>query len=271
MIEWNKHNVKVTPLKRGQKVTYELVNIGIDPLSTDQRPEIPFMLGVPTRDRILDNDDNVVDIAYITNYTHGDQPQFGEITFTKAMGGTITLSGDRPEEKRMYEYMELCNYNASNPKRDTSVNPIFKRQDYKKDKADERSRRNLLVDALTASKKLTAVETRRLAVALNITAEDADEVSIRIEEFAEKNPAKFLAMLENADLSIMEVADAAQKAGLILVDQQARKILSSNKSTLYTWAPEAGVDWKEKFVQFTKSEEGQAFYKEIQSSLKAKK
>jgi hypothetical protein len=271
MIEWNKHKSKVTPLKKGQKATYELINIGVDQLSTDQRPAIPFMMGVPTKDRIIDEGDEVADIAYIKGYTHGDQPQFGEITFTKAMAGTITLSGDRPEERKMYEYMELCNYNASNPKRDQGINPIFKRQDYKKDKAEERSRRNLLVEALNASKKLTAVETKRLAVALNITAEDQDEVAIRIEEFAENNPAKFLAMLENADLSIMEVADAAQKAGLILVDAQARKIMSSNKSTLYTWAPEAGVDWKEKFVQFTKSEEGQAFYKEIQSSLKAKK
>jgi hypothetical protein len=271
MIEWNNYKKKPAALKRGQRATYELIGIKEDPLSTDGRLEIPFMFGIPTTDRIVGDGDEVIDIAYISNYTHGNVPQFGEIVFTKAQAGTITLDGGRPEDMKMYEYLELCNYNASNPARDTSVHALFKRQDYKKDKADERARRSLLVDALTASKKLTAVETRKLAVALNIAAEDQDEIAIRIEEFAEKNPTKFLAMLENADLSIMEVADAASKAGLILVDPQARKIMASNKSTLYTWAPEAGVDWKEKFVQFTKSEEGQAFYKEIQSSLKAKK
>jgi hypothetical protein len=271
MINWNSHKRKVAPLKRGQKVTYELVNIGVDPLSTDGRPELPFVLGIPTRDRIIDEDDNIVDIAYITNYSFGNNPVFGEIQFTKAMGGTITLAGGKVEDQKMYEFMELSNYNASNPNRDQTVNPLFKRVDYKKDKADERKQRTLLVEAIGAATKLNKVESARIAIALNIVAEDADELAIRIEEFAERNPAKFLAMLENADLAIMEVADAAKKAGLISVDTQARKISSSSGSTLYTWAPEAGVDWKEKFVQFTKSEEGQAFYKEIQSSLKAKK
>jgi hypothetical protein len=271
MIQWNNYKKKVAALKKGQKVTYELVGLKEDPLSTDGRLEVPFMFGVPATDRIVDDSDEVVDIAYITNYGHGNTPQFGEINFLKSQGGTITLSGGKADDMKMYEYMEICNYNASNPNRDTTIHALFRRQDYKKDKADDRKRRNLLVDAINASKKLTAVEMKRLAIALNIYAEDADEVSIRIEEFAEKNPESFLAMLENKDLAIMEIADAALKAGLISVDPQARKIVSPTGSTLYTWAPEAGVDWKEKFVQFTKSEEGQEFYKEIQVSLKSKK
>lgn len=271
MIKWNECKRKVEPLKTGQKATYELLNVGIDPLSTDDRPEIPFIFGIPKKDRIVDEDNNIVDIGYIVGYEQGNVPKFGSIHFTKAMGGTITLHGGRAEDMKMYEYMERTNYNASNPYRDQSIQPLFKRQNWKKDQAEKREKRATLIEAMQSATKLTAVEMRKLSIALNITADDQEEIKARIEDFAENNPSKFLAMLENADLNIMEIADAAMKAKLISVDQQARKILSSNGSTLYTWAPEAGVDWKEKFVQYTKSEEGQAFYKEIQTALKAKK
>lgn len=271
MIKWNEYKRKITPLKSGQKATYELLNVGIDPLSLDESPELPFIFGIPKKDRIVDEDDNIVDIGYIVGYGEGGSPRFGSIQFLKAQGGTITLHGGRADDMKMYEYLERTNYNASNPYRDPSVQPLFKRQDWKKDQADKRASRAILVDALSSATKLTAVELRRIAIALNISSDDQEEIKARIEDFAENNPARFLAMLENADLSIMEIADAALKAKLISVDHQARKILSSNGSTMYTWAPEAGVDWKEKFVQYTKSEEGQAFYKEIQGALKAKK
>lgn len=271
MIKWNECKRKIEPLKSGQKATYEILGVGVDPLSTDGRPELPFMFGIPKKDRIVDEDNNIVDIGYITGYEQGNSPKFGSIVFTKAQGGTITLHGGRAEDMSMYFYMERTNYNESNPHRDPSVSALFKRQNWKKDQADKRQKRGQLVDAISTASKLTAVEMRRIAIALNISADDQEEIKARIEDFAELNPTKFLSMLENADLAIIEVADAAEKAKLISVDQQSRKILSSNGSTLYAWGPEANVDWKEKFVQFTKSEDGQAFYKEIQMSLKAKK
>jgi hypothetical protein len=38
-----------------------------------------------------------------------------------------------------------------------------------------------------------------------------------------------------------------------------------------TWAPEADVDWKDKFVAAVKTDEGQKFFKELKEQLKSKK
>jgi len=276
-IKWNDvpKSMKPKPLKKGEFAIYELIGIGQNPMAKDRiELEIPNMKGIRNKDRILvgsGEDARAVDIGYIIGYGQGDQPKFGTITWLKSMAGMLRVSTDNAAGLAMYEYLELCNFNESNPNRDTTIGAIFKRKDFKAELEEKRSKRKDLEDAILASRKLTETEVLKLAMGLNITGEDKDEIRGKVEDFAFSKPETFLSMMENKDLDIKEIGMAALKAKLITIDNQARKILSQSGEVVTTWPPEADVDWKDKFVAAVKTDEGQKFFKELKEQLKIKK
>ena len=227
-VKWNVGAPKVTPLKKGQRVIYELIDIKDNPLAVNRKePELPFIKGVPAKDQIIVNNNGeqeVVDIAFIESFRQGGEPVFGKIQFRKAQAGAIILSGDKASDLKQYEYMERCNFNESNPNRNKSVIPVFKRRNYQEELKKDRIRRKDLRDALNMVEEMTDVELRKFAVALKVTGEDDDEIRTKIEQWAEKNPEKFLAMTENRDLSIMSILDVAKKKKMITVEMQGRKM-----------------------------------------------
>lgn len=273
-VQWNDTKKTIKPLKG--TIMYEISGIKQNPMATDRLEfEIPFMSGIPSTDRIMENleggESRVVDIAYIDSFGPGGVPSFGQITFMKANAGCIVLNASKPNDVKMYDYMERCNFNESNPDRDTSRPAIFRRVDKAADLQVKRSKRKELRDALNIVETLGALELRRLAIGLNISGIDDDDIRASVEDFAEKDPMKLLAMLENKDTEIMRRAEDAKKAKIISVDNQARHIKSGSGETLYSWAPEKDADWRKQFVRFAKSEDGQAFYKEMLSQLDSKK
>lgn len=260
--EKSKKTKKLTPLKGIAE--YQLVGLGINPMRTDVKVrELPFMSGVPTKDTIVEKDDDGNEITVEISYSK-------DITFFKSRAGAIFLNSQKAEDLKKYEYMERCNYNASNPNRDPSKPAIFERVDRAAQRKAKAEKRNELRSALEKAGKLSDIEARRIAVALNITGVDPEDIKMGVEDFAEREPVKFLAMLENKDTEIMRRAEDARKAKIITVDNQKRAIIVTGGSTLHTWPPRANADWKEEFVIFVKSEEGQAFYNEMVAQLDAK-
>ncbi len=274
-VKYNDLKKRPPALKPGQRVVYELVNIRDNPMAYGrQEPEFPFMLGIPYRDRIIEQDGErteVKDIAYIVGYKAGNKPIFGRINFTKANAGAVVVNGSNANDQKLYEYLELCNFNQSNPNRNPSIPALFKRRNYAEELKKKSDLRKDLKSALDYIEKMSAVEMRKFALGLNVSGEDDEEIRMKVEDWAEKNPRKFLAMTENQDLVIMEVAEAARKAKLITIDNQGRRILNQSGSTITTWPPEVGADWKQKFVGYVKTQEGQEFYRELKEIVKIKK
>jgi hypothetical protein len=273
-VQWNNTKKQIAPLKG--TVMYEISGIKQNPMATDRLEfEIPFMCGVPSTDRIVEDlgkgDTQVVDIAYIDSFGPGGVPNFGQITFMKANAGAIVLSDRKANDVKMYDYLERCNYNESNPDRDASKPIIFRKVNKAADLQSKRAKRKELRDALNIVETLGALDLRRLAIGLNITGIDDDDIRAKVEDFAEKDPIKLLTMLENKDTEIMRRAEDGKKAKIIVIDNQARHIKSASGETLFTWPPEKDVDWRKQFVRYVKSEDGQAFYKEMISQLDAKK
>ena len=273
-ITWNKYP-KITNLKQGQKVAYELVNVRKDALDPERkRLAIPVIKEIPIRDRVLINDE-YVDIAYITGYTQGGKPVFGRIRFGNEedieASGKLIIRGGSARAQAQYEYMEQTNYNESNPNRNPAVQPIFRKVDYKERLKEKRTEREYLKEALNISSDMTASMVAQIAIALNYRDEDPNQLRGRIEEFAMINPKKFIALTENKDLNIMEIYEQAKKKGLVKSDIQTRKIMSQSGEMLTTWSPEPNVNDAEKFVLFVKSDEGSKFYDELKIQLKSKK
>ena len=275
---WNKYK-KPELLKPGQKVVYELIDIRKDKLDPrGERLAIPVKKAIQNKCRVFDPDLNdYIDIAYIEGYATGGKPIFGQIFFESDKRGRIFLRGGNPSDQRKYEFMERSNENLSNPNRITSVRPIFKRVDFKKDREKKREERSYLKDALTISEGLSESMLLQIAIALNMkvpnsmTADEKEELKMRIEEFAAENPKKFIAMTENKDLAIMEVANDAIKRGLLVVNKQHRKITTQSGELVCNWETgEKDINPIEKFVGFVKSDAGSKFYAELKEQMKKK-
>ena len=86
------------------------------------------MKNVPPKDRIVDPITNdFVDIASIKTIGVGGKLSFYDIVFERDFNGILILDGSKISDHEMYEYLELTNYNASNPNRSEDVIPIFER------------------------------------------------------------------------------------------------------------------------------------------------
>lgn len=271
-VTYNKYK-KPPILKQGQKVVYELVNIRKDALDPEKkRLAIPVKREIQNRQRVFDADINdYIDIAFIESFSVGGRPVFGHIYFEADKSGKIILKGGNPTDQRKYEFMERSNENLSNPNRVSTVQAVFKRKDYAKERLEKKEKRSLLVDAIKISESMTDTMMSQIAVALNFKDDDKDQLKARIEDYAYTFPEKFIALTENKDLSIMEVADTAIKKGFILVNKQHRKITSASGEMLIGWGTgEVDVNPAEKFVSFVKSDEGSKFYEELKQQMKKK-
>ncbi len=275
-IKWNNYDKgSLKTLKPSDKVVYELVNIRKDALDPEKkRFAVPLIKEIPVRDRVL-VDGEYIDIAFIETFTTGGKPVFGRIRFGSDKDiestGKLVIRGGTATAQRMYEFMEMTNWNASNPNRNPNIPAIFKRVNYAEKLKEKRTERQYLTDALVKSREMSLQTVKEIAIALNYKDEDMDLLRNRIEEYAQLEPRKFIALCENKDTAIMAVFDEAVKKGLMKVDQQARKILNHNGEALTQWAPEPNVNVAEKFVLFVKSDEGNKFYQELKIQLKANK
>lgn len=273
MIKFNEYKTEVTPLKKGQKAIYELTGIQKDPLDPEGvKFTIPFAKGVPNKDRVWDEaSKEFIDIAYITGYGEGNRPILGEITFWQSSGGLMILNGGKANDERLYQFMERTNYNGSNPHRDPSYPIIFTRKDYKAEAKKRTEERDLKFLAVKKAKELNISMVRQIAVYLHFDMDREDDVlRERLEDYAETNPKSFLALTENKDLVIMEVANEAVNRGILFIDKQGRKITDKGGQTLLTWQIKPDVNPLEEFVAFVKTDSGSEYYSELKTVLKKK-
>lgn len=272
MIKYNEYKEKET-LKRGQKAIYELTGIEKDPLDPDGvKLAIPFAKGVPNTDRVWDEElKKFIDIAFITGEGEGGTPKMGDIVFWKEMGGIMILHGGKARDERLFQYMERTNYNGSNPHRDPTSPVIFTRKDYKAEAKKKREERDIKFLAVKKAKELSLTQVRQISVYLYFNT-DAEEEVLRekLEEYADNNPNAFLALTENKDLVIMDVASEAINKGILFVDKQGRKITDKGGQVLLTWQIKPDANPLEEFVAFVKTDAGSEYYAELKSVLKKK-
>lgn len=209
---------KPVALKRGESATYRLLGVKInskDPSKT----KVPCSQNVPNRDRIWDeNKSEFVDIAMIASIG-AEGPAYRTLWFEKQNLGTIVLQGGAVRDAEAYEFMELCNYNASNPKRDETIPALFYRVDLKKESDSRRKGRSTKRQALNLAAEMGAADIRNF-VAMMGWQEDQDLVVLRdkVEEYAESHPEEFVRRSKNKQNAIYALISRAKTARVITFD-----------------------------------------------------
>lgn len=242
-----------------EPVTYQLLNIQADPVNRG-RLIIPTSRMIPNIDTIYDPGDKQVKvIKYVvgmeTVTTSDGKPtiveKLGDIFFYKNALGQITISPNNPKDVALYQYMEICNFNASNPHRDKNINPIFQKLDKTRDAKEEFNREIQRNEAISKALNMPYEQLRVLAEQLKVdTNRDPYEVRMAMKVKAEQTPGIFI---ENSKVDVMDtiaaqMKEAEDKKIIAFIEEENKWVWGQNKVTLLQLQP--GMEAKEALIRF---------------------
>jgi hypothetical protein len=210
------------PLKKGEVVTYQFVTGKPNPVPKDQRgkgPDIIYNVSIriPTSDTIRTTDDRIIDIGVV------DKIEDNRVVKTKFLairandnGGFFSVTGGDVSSEIFYEFLELTNANESNPYRDESIAPLFKKVDAKRDAKMMVGQGEAIGIATNAVVGMNVGEMRKIAASLNMNSEE-DPLIIRGElmKMAINTPEKFIKLIDNPDTQLKALVKRATELGLV--------------------------------------------------------
>lgn len=205
----------VRKLKPDERAVYRVMNVRPDPDNAGKFL-LPSALQIPSTDIIFDKKkQEFVNIAAIERQDLEGNPIFANIVFSASNLGYLFLNGNNALHQKIYQFIELCNFNESNKDRNQEYETHFYRVDTKKDAMEERTLRKLIVKAVNIALELDDVKAKEAAMAIGIDAESIEEIRNMLEDYAEENPEEFLEIIERASLANESMLKDAVKAGFI--------------------------------------------------------
>lgn len=262
--------VKGTMLKPGEQVIYRLHNLQKNPMDPTKLA-VPAAKNVPPIDTIWDEETQTyIDIAAVRTVAPTGEHTFHEIFFYGNQAGHMILVGGRALDQEIHSYLSLCNYNASNPNRDTTKEAIFERVD-EEAKAEKESRtRNIRREALNAAADLSPEEVKDFAAALG--KDDTKTVAVlrnELEEMADKSPEDFMKLINNKQAVMKAAINRAIKKGVIVFNQEQSRFEWPNQEAILTVARSTGSDAVDELISFcVSSAKGDKVYQTISSKAK---
>ncbi len=253
------YNVGVSTPKLEGVYIYKMHGITKD---KDGNLEGPMMRNVPYQDQII-QEGKVINIASILSIDAEGNTEFDPMFFSRAEAWQIALDSSVVANRARIEYLELCNYNTSNPNRDSKAEAIFYRVDLKKEAEQAMNTKRTKHEAMSRAFALTGPELLEFATIRGLKTTDADTLSQLAVEAAESDSVAFMSLPFNQD-SFGPLIKQAQSKGLIKFD-----------GTVWVWA-----DTKEEIVKSTsakksvedltahlKSEEGKATLQHLKEKI----
>lgn len=262
--------LKETLLKKGEQVVYKVVGIQPDPMNPGKW-SIPAAKNVPPTDQIWDEEkQEYIDIAAVKTFDAEGNHTYHDIFFYGTQGGHLILRGGSATDQEIHSFLSLCNYNGSNPKRDTSKEIYFELVDEKAKSESERKVRNLKREALNASADLSPEEVRTYTAARG--QDDSRPLEVlrnELENLADTDPKTFLDLIENKQAIMKAVLNRAIKKGVIVFDEQQSKFSWPNGEVITIVARSTGSDAVEDLIAFCVSNaKGEKVYQTIQQKSK---
>jgi len=263
--------------KKG-KYTFELTSTRFD--RSDSDPKYHRMVGIgpktiPSKCTIYDPyKEDYVELAYIDRYELDGTPVLGEITFETDNIGQITCFDGRVKDMRLFEYLKLSSWNASNPHRDQTSKPLYKEINLSKEKEQEYD--ILEVKDLAVSKFLTMdiSDVKAYLKRLNLSTVGTDkEVKLRLRGYVVKAPKDFIDSLENKEDKTLSIIALAEELDVIHNDHSKGAWKWSNTGqVIHTYSRRfmPGDTKHKKLLDFIKEDSnGKLVLEEIETQIKS--
>ena len=261
-----------TKLKPGETVVYRLHDLPEHPFIPGAKA-IPSVRQVPVVDQIYDSTtESYIDIAAVRAVNSEGEHTFHDLSFRIESAGELRLVGGRGVDQEIHSYLKLCNYNVSNPDRDSTKEAIFEFVDESAKSDVERKQRNIKREALNAAADLTADDVRNYTAALG--RDDSGKLEVlrnHLEDMADKSPADFLDLIGNKQALMKATINRALNKGVIVFNEEQSRFSWPNGEAILTVARTTGGDNVEELISFcVSSAKGEKVYQTIQSKAKSK-
>ncbi len=182
-------------------------------------------------------------------------------------------------QKSLFEYIQICNYNASNPNRIKNIEEVFKVMNTEKEAMEyvdmevERFEALKLVWGLfdKRTKKYDDEKIEYYNTLLKLGGATIAEKFVNLEKAARSNPRGMMHIVDTSKGEILMHIDKAFKDGILYLSEYAVEntitktvVVSSEKKMTMALA-------EEKLMVFYATEEGKPQYENIQKATKKKK
>jgi hypothetical protein len=262
----------VRKIPRGQTIVYRLTDMKPDP-DNDGEYLIPLNKNVPATDQTYDPvTDSYIPIAYITGVEANGEAKFGNIFFQKVNGGCLLLKSSNPQHQKMYQYLELCNWNRSNENRSIDYPTWFEKVDDQEEAKTSRSERKIILNALKTADALDFNQVRTIAAMLGLKLNQSeDELRDLVEDYAGYEPEKFLSMVEQQTNSAeADIREAVDLQILKHNKSSAKFVWVDTKEEVFTYKKRIGVKPFQEFAEHLLTE-NKEMYDAIKSRLQTER
>lgn len=260
-----------TKLKKDEIVVYRVSGIGPNPMDPSKLA-IPASKNVPVTDQIWDPvKEEYVDIALVKSVdaATGDH-KFHEVYFWGNLGGILMLKGGSASDQEIHSYLALCNYNGSNPNRDTNKEIVFELVDENTTAEKERRTRNAKREALNIAADLSPEDVRVYIAALG--GDDSRKLDVlrnELETLADRDPKAFLDLVGNKQSTMKAVINRAVSKGVILFNSEQSRYEWPTGEVILTVSRTTGSDAVEELVAYCVSNaKGEKVFATIQAKGK---
>jgi len=222
--------------KKDTVVRYKFL-IGVRDFDNPNKINYPTQ-NIKTKDRIRDPFSNeFVDIGV---FKEKKIIEGNETILTKkkwlaggSQEGELALTIGRIEDDELYEFMELSNENESNPYRDTSVVPMFKRIDVVKNAVNQNKARSARFTALQYVESLDDNGLREFAAAQGWDENEDIEVLRNLTgEMADKKPDAFIAFVQDPEMKDKSLLKYAFTKEILRHDVSTNKVYWTKSGTV---------------------------------------
>lgn len=225
-------------------------------------------LRIPKSDVVQDSDGNVYDIAYVEGAGPGGKQKVGEIWFHDYNGSLITLFVNSAKDRKQIEYLELCNYLTDNDNRDKSAPAFIERVDDTTDFKIRRDKRRKVHAALSVIEGFSDDEVLNFTRASKLPDKGTeDKRRFFLEEFAEKDPDKFLNSPIADYTALYEVIDEAKGKKIINYNTSNATWFTFDGGEIRKIKKGVGVSNKEELAKFLMTPDGSKHLDRIRAEL----
>lgn len=258
-----------TKLKKDEIVRYRIISTARHPLTGEFI--IPSAVSIPATDEIWDQElQEFVNIAAIDRISPDGSVSFENIWFYGSDFGILTLAGGSAKAQNLHSYLALSNYNASNPNRNTQVEPFYELMDENAKSETERKTRNLKREALNIAADLSIDDVKTYIAALG--KDDTRKVEVmrnELEMFADRFPKEFLELMDNKQATLKAVINRALNKNIITFDVEQSRFSWANGEVIVTVSRSTQGDNVEDLLTYLiSSTKGEKILQTIQSKLK---
>lgn len=269
-------------LKKGEYAAYQLVDVYYN----KDGKFVGRTVGIPNRDIVFDQDSgNPVPIGYVQGYSPEGVPNLGSIWFpVESECVVVCLSGVK--NASLYNYLEVSNYNESNPNRDTTTQAIYRRIDSLSNAKQTREQRTERVTALRAVIAMTNdqikefIEVNAEVLPVRVVSKpngeyDWETIRDSMERWAEQNPKKFLSMTDTKkssdDSEIEALIKSSVEDKIIGFDVDTKSWYGANGKPFLkvNSASKRDSAYIYDLVRYLKTPEGLKVYERLKTASKA--